>query len=347
LLAKMAGLLKDDRQREDLELEAGALRLAAEECWQSEAVFYHYRDRTTHLSPVGKLITRQRGDGTCSLDSAFSQPSRLLVQIRFKEGTLPRPEIILKGKCGRHSHTEHLERGAFSWGAGMAAAVSREPFTALTGLHVHGLGRGDQVILRTVDFNMEDISLFLPLWAGIPNEPRARAFVNRTLFASDRFGCPFGIPFCISGGTDAAGADAITAAVHMPWNHLIGEGLLAYGLRTEAAQLTARLMSAVVENLKRQRAFARLYHAESGVGIGERNALHGLAPLGLFLQTLGVEIRSTRAVLISGKNPFPWPVTVQYRGLTVKRQAEQTLVTFPDGRSLSMNDPTDAVVSAD
>ena len=347
LLAKIAYVLKDDHQREILELEAGALRLAVEDCWQSEPVFYHYRDRTTHLSPRGKLITRQRGDGKRLLDSVFRQPSRLLVQIRFKSGTLPRPEITLKGRQDRRLYTEHLERSSFSWGAGMAATVSREPFTALTGLHVHGLGRGDQVILRTVDFSMEDISLFLPLWAGIPNAPRARALVNRTLFASDRFGRPFGVPFCVQGGTEAAGADAVMQAVHMPWNHLIGEGLLAYGLRTEAAQLTVRLMSAVIENLKRQRAFARLYHAESGLGIGERNALHGLAPLGLFLQTLGVEIHSPRAVLLSGKNPFPWPVTVQYRGLTVKRQAEQTLVTFPDGQSLSLTDPTDAVVSAD
>jgi hypothetical protein len=65
------------------------------------------------------------------------------------------------------------------------------------------------------------------------------------------------------------------------------------------------------------------------------------------MQTLGVEIRSPRAVLISGKNPFPWPVTVQYRGLTVIRQAEQTMVTFPDGQSLSLEDPTDAVITAD
>jgi hypothetical protein len=134
-------------------------------------------------------------------------------------------------------------------------------------------------------------------------------------------------------------------AVHLPWNHLIGEGLLAYGLRTEAAQLTARLMSAVVENLKRRRSFVRAFHSETGAGLGERNPVHGLAPLGLFLQTLGVRIRSPREVILSGKNPFPWPVTVKYRGLTVTRQAEQTSVVFSDGQTLTMNDPTDAVVS--
>jgi hypothetical protein len=50
---------------------------------------------------------------------------------------------------------------------------------------------------------------------------------------------------------------------------------------------------------------------------------------------------------LTGKNPFPWPVTVKYRGLTVTRQAEQTVVAFPDGQTLTLDDPTDAVVSID
>jgi hypothetical protein len=106
-------------------------------------------------------------------------------------------------------------------------------------------------------------------------------------------------------------------------------------------------MAAVIQNLKQQHAFARAYHAESGVGVGERNPVQGLAPLGLFLGTLGVRIESPQQVVLSGKNPFPWPVTVKYRGLTVTRNADQTLVFFPDGQTVTLDDPTDAVVSAE
>jgi hypothetical protein len=67
----------------------------------------------------------------------------------------------------------------------------------------------------------------------------------------------------------------------------------------------------------------------------------------LFLETLGVEIQSPKRVALNGKNPFPWPVTVKYRGLTVMRQAEQTVVVFPDGQTVTLNDPTEAIVSAD
>jgi hypothetical protein len=347
ILAKIAGMLKDEKQREDLELEAGALRIETENCWSAESVLYHYRDRDTHASPTGDQIIRQRGDGIWEAEETFTHPTRVLVQICFKDETQRKPEIILKGKDGRRSRTEHFERARFIWGSGMAVATSKSLFTALTSLDVRGVGRNDQVTVRVMDFSMEDVSLFLPLWAGIPDEHRARTLVARTLFAADRFGRPFGAPMCVSNAEVTPEAETVYQEVLMPWNHLIGEGLLAYGMRNEAAQLTARLMSAVIENLKRKRAFARAYHSESGAGLGERNPVHGLAPLGLFLHTLGVRIRSPRDVVLSGKNPFPWPVTVKYRGLTVTRQAEQTLVSFPNGQKLTLNDPTYAIVSAD
>jgi hypothetical protein len=202
-----------------------------------------------------------------------------------------------------------------------------------------------------MNFSYEDATLFLPLWAEIPNPRRARSLISRTLFAGERFGQPFGVPACAPRANPAkkpdAAAEAACQSVHLPLNLLIGEGLLAYGMREEAAQLTVRLMAAVIENLKKQRSFYQAYHAESGAGIGERNALQGLAPLGLFLETLGVEIQSTRRVALSGKNPFPWPVTVKYRGLTVTRQAEETTVVFPDGRTLTLNDPTDGLVTTE
>jgi hypothetical protein len=103
-----------------------------------------------------------------------------------------------------------------------------------------------------------------------------------------------------------------------------------------------RMMAAIIQNLKRQHAFAHAYHSESGAGIGERNELEGLAPLGLFLETLGVRIESPERIVLTGMNPFPWPVTVKYRGLTVTRHSDQTLVSFPGGQSVTLDDPTDA-----
>lgn len=229
-----------------------------------------------------------------------------------------------------------------------AALTSREVYTQLDEIEVAGLEPNDQVKVSTIDYTQEDQTLFLPLWARIPEERHAGSLIKRSLLDTDRFYHPFGVSACASlpcpPSRCCAQAEAICLSVQMPWQQLIGEGLLAYGYQAEAAQLIARLMNAVILNLKEQHAFYRAYHAERGVGIGERNALAGLAPLGLFLQTLGVQFLPGSRLRLSGKNPFPWPVTVKYRGLSVTRRADQSEVTFPDGRTVALSDPSDALV---
>ena len=44
-------------------------------------------------------------------------------------------------------------------------------------------------------------------------------------------------------------------------------------------------------------------------------------------------IVSPRKVYLSGRNPFPWPVTIRHKGLTIVRAHDSTNVTFPSGRS--------------
>ena len=131
----------------------------------------------------------------------------------------------------------------------------------------------------------------------------------------------------------------------LPWNTFIGEGLVDYGFRAEAAELVTRLMNAIVLNLKRDKAFRRYYHSQTGAGIGERDALVGLAPLGLFLYTLGVKLLSPTRVEIAGTNPFPWPVTVKYRGLTILRQNEKTTIIFPDGQAVTLDGSESRIVA--
>jgi hypothetical protein len=313
-----------------------------EECWDPRAVLHHLRDRDSHRSPAGKLLASQKGAGSLIVNKSFNHPTRLLVQIHFKGKSTRHPEIVLQGKFSDSGQTEQLARMDFHWNTGWGAATTRGLFTEITSVEVGGLEKQDKFSLRVMDFGGEDISLFLPLWAGIPGAQRARTIVSRTLFASERFGRPFGIPCAVSAGPSIPDD---CQAVHLPWNALIGEGLLDYGFREEAAQLTTRLMNAVINNLKQRRAFYHSYHAETGAGLGERNALQGLAPLGLFLKTLGVEFQLPGRVALSGKNPFPRPVTVKYRGILVTRQMDKTVVVFPDGQTVTLDDPTEAVVT--
>jgi hypothetical protein len=346
-------------QREEvnrLALELEKFRRLAESCWDVRSAIYRNRDRDTHCSPAGKTLARLHGAGTFVLDQSFQQALRLLVRVDFKGRTTRQPVVTLTGQVGGTPVVEKLERTDFQWGTNLAVATTRSLFSTLNSVDVGGIEKRDNISIHVVDFSAENLTLFLPLWAGIPDVARASLLVGQALFPEARFGRPFGFPACSGSAAlpgmrlahAAAGSmDSIRQAVHLPWNTLIGEGLLAYNMPVEAAQLCGRLMSAVVQNLKRQHAFASAYHAVTGAGLGDRNSVQGLAPLGLFLETLGVRIISPKQVILTGRNPFPWPVTVKYRGLMVTRRADQTVILFPAGQTLTLDDPTDATISVD
>ncbi len=328
--------------------ESRRLRAQVDECWGASAMLYHGRDRDTHSSPPGKIIATRTGAGCHQFDLDFRQPVRLLIRLEFNGDATRRPGISLRGMANGASREEKLERLDFQWGPGKAVATTREVYSSLSTVDISGLERLDRVVISVMDFSAENITLLLPLWAEIPDARRALNIISLSLLDATRFDRPFGIPQYISAGRGKQRTLPMEGGtIHIPWNAMIGEGLLHYGFRTEAARLTSRLMAAVVQNLKRQHAFARAYHAERGSGSGERNPILGLAPLGLFLDTLGVRILSNQRVILGGKNPFPWPVTVQYRGMTITRNATQTLVNFPDGSAVTLDDPSDAEITMD
>jgi hypothetical protein len=49
-------------------------------------------------------------------------------------------------------------------------------------------------------------------------------------------------------------------------------------------------------------------------------------------------------VRLEGKNLFPWPVTIKYRGLTILRGQEQTVVTFANGETAIVKDEAPCLV---
>ncbi len=368
VLAMIASVLDQPDNCQKWEMESKRLSRLAGECWDKEEKRYHLRDRDTHLSPAGKILSTRRGPGAFAIGRKFRQPVRLIIKLQLVGEATRQPEIILHGLNVETPQSELFKRKDFHWGPGLAVATTRLVYTSMAEIVVNGLEKRDQVSVSIMDFSSDDLTLFLPLWAGIPDMNRALDLVKGTILAPDQFEGKFGLPDCTIVPVPAQEKEVppsrktmtstvqqpapACSTVHMPLNALIGEGLLKYDLRQEAAALTTRLMAAVIQNLKQGHAFAHAYHVDSGAAIGERNSLYGLAPLGLFLSTLGVRIESEPGnlgsnlrVVLSGTNPFPWPVTVKYRGLTVTRGADATAVIFPDGQTVRLDDPTDAVVS--
>jgi hypothetical protein len=340
MLAREAGclILMADRLGRSGEVElvrhqAEALEKAVQANWDERAALYQYRDLTTHLSLVGKVIARGKGGKPLKPKKEFDTPVRLLIEVQTKSPAAKRPEARIAEQATKEP-VELIAADQFKWRSGGLVATSQKVYERIGRVEVLGLDADDKVIVRTVDLTAQDHTLFLPLWAGLADQQRAQTMIGRALLNKSRFDHPFGIPACPS--SPSKEAESTCLSVHLPWNQLIGEGLLAYGFNPEAARLTEALMSAVIQNLKKNRAFNGRYHADTGAGLGERNALAGLAPLGLFLQTLGVTILSATRVRLEGKNPFPWSVTIRYRGLTIQRGADSTEVTFANGKSVTV-----------
>ncbi len=325
---------------------AEKLHAGLEAGWNPPTTFYGYRSSGSGSGNPGKIIATLRKDSaSVRPKEEFEGGVRLLIEVQTPNPAAKRPvieigEYVMKNK----GEFETINRHQFQWRTGGLVATSQRIFQRIGRITAKGLDEDDVVVVRTVDTTGENMTLFLPLWARLPSARRAKELVRNSLAKGKRFDQPFGIPALP--GVPNPEAEVVAMSVHLPWNHLIGLGLLTYGLRREAARLTARLMAAVIQNLKQNHAFYQRYHAGTGNGIGERGALTGLAPIGLFLETLGVRILSSNRVRLEGKNPFPWPVTITHKGLKVVKNLNKTEITFPNGKSMTVEETDPLVVTA-
>ncbi|MCE9647223.1 MAG: hypothetical protein K8S20_14600 [Chloroflexi bacterium] len=337
---------KIGKPEEDVALvlsQAGTLKASLLAGWNANQSFYSYRDRETGLTSTGMVIAKKKGDGNMRPKAEFEAGTRLLIEIQTKSPAAKRPQVeVSEFFTKSKGEVETIPGHQFQWRTGGLVAATQKIFFRVGRVTVTGLDEKDRIVVKTVDTSGEDITLALPLWAGIPDAQQATAMLGRNLMTADRFDRPFGMP-ALTVPPDPEAED-VSMGVSLPWNQLIGEGLLAYGFRAEATRLTAHLMNAVIQNLKQNHAFYQRYHAEKGTGIGERNALSGFAPVGLFMQALGVTVLSSTKVRLEGANLFPWPVTIKYKGLTIVRGMEQTVVTFRNGESLIVTGEQPCVV---
>jgi len=341
-LIQIAGQLGQDDEVELVKKQVESLKSTLDESWNPRTALYRYRDRVTGASTSGKVLGRLRGSGTIKLKQTFEPPIRLLIEVQAKSPAAKRPQVVIS-EYATKGENEVITGGQFQWRSGGMVATSQQVHEKIGHIQIKGVDAKDKVVVRRLDYSGEDHTLMLPLWAGVPDSQQAQVMIARTILNAERFDRPFGIPACPL--VPKAEADSACSSVYLPWNLLICEGLLSYGFRKEAARLVAHMMAGVIQNLKQKRTFYQRYHAETGQGLGERNAISGLAPVGLFLLVLGVQVLSPTRVRLEGHNPFPWPVTIQYKGLKVLRGLDHTEVRFPNGKRVNIEDPAPCTIT--
>lgn len=342
-LMEMTRLVTPADQQEailaELSDRAEKLRLAVEISWDSERSCYRDIDRDSHFSTPGEKLAEHRGLGEIRIQRTFEYPVRLLIYLRSESMPASQPDLVIHGVgASGQPRVERVMKERFKRSINRSIFTGDRVYQSIDFIAVNGIDPQDTLEIYCVAYDAIDQTSLVPLWAGIPDSDRAALMIEKVIANPAVFWRSNGLPACPD--PPLSQEAQVCQSVNLIYNSLIGAGLIQYGYRERAAELLQRLMKTIITNLKEEHAFRRYYHAESGRGLGDRNALQGLAPIGLFMEVLGLKIHSPYQIFLEGFNPFPWPVTVKYKGLTVLRLADKTNITFPDGQSVIVSDPS-------
>ncbi len=308
-----------------------------EQSWDDNQACFLYRDRDTHLHVGAQPIGQLKGSGVIEVHRDFGVPVRPVLTIRcMREGTRPLQVYIHGTSSGGAHRVDHIPSDQIRWHLNTGSITSAVCYSAIEHIEIRGLLPEDQLVAQTADLTGLDYTLLLPLWAHAVSESKAKILMNLTIMNKKRFLSPHGLRACIDDHPITELADQHTT-ISLPWISQTLQGLVQYGERKKAAEIYSRLMKTVVSSFDKDFALHQHYHSETGKPFGAKNTLTSLLPLGLFLEILGVRVISSTSVEITGSNPFPWPVTIKYRGLTVVQQEKKALIIFSDGQSVTVD----------
>jgi hypothetical protein len=303
------------------------------ESWDTNKSCFYNRDRDSHLTLPGRLISKDTGNGLHILRENMPHPTRIgfLIRGESMRGTIPDFQITLHGydQIGNY-RIEQIYPAQIRWLEKQGRAASECIYSRLDYIAVKGLAIDLYLTIYSPHTIQEDITMLLPLWGQDLDIQQADALINNTLTNQERFWSTFGIRTI---------SDVDYSAIQLPWNILLGKGLLAHDKKSLAAELFSKLMKTILINLDDSGCFFSAYDAKTGIGRGIRNSLEGLIPIGFFLQVLGIQIINEREIEIEGDHPFPWPVVLRYRGMVIHRDKGQTRIDFPGEKSKIIRSP--------
>jgi hypothetical protein len=312
--------------------------------WDSNEGAYLYRDRDTHQSTQGVKLAEQIGPGEILIQREFEQPVRISIHVRARDEKTRRVQVFIHGEnTSGVADVERIATTQMRWNQGCGYLSGGGVYKKIFSIDIQGVQANDMITVFAMNYHFHDLTSFLPLWAGIPSAEQAKAMIEKSLLNPDKYFHPYGFSQFIA--PPSPENDTPPQNINLIWTQLIGEGMLKYGYQKEVAQLFDRFMPSLIQSLKNEQAFREKYSAETGKGNGELNILSGVAPISLFLDTIGMRLYSSNKVALRGFTPFSWPVTVKYRGINVYKQLEKSTVIFPNGETMEIDDTSPKLIS--
>ncbi|MDY6872958.1 MAG: hypothetical protein SVR81_03175 [Chloroflexota bacterium] len=327
-LQRIARILGEKTPQKSLKRLSKALKTRIQADWNKAQSCFAYRDIQSQRFSSRELYYPGRVQEELNINKVFLQPQRLHLQLTAADDHTRTLFVRFTGEDANGQLLEEtFKQGSVRWVLGRTHLTTHRTYTRLHTISIRGLKPEDRFLLETADYSQPDLSLLLPIRAGAVTDDQRQQLIERIDPEDDRH--HFGLPETWQGLHPLP--DDLPLRVNVLWNTLIIQGLARGGERELAAALFTNLMRAITSGLRDYAGFFPFYNSKDGLPCGARNALAGLAPLGLLLELAGVRLLTPYRVALWGSNPFPWVVEVHWQGLSIRKDGAQTVITFPDG----------------
>jgi hypothetical protein len=204
-------------------------------------------------------------------------------------------------------------------------------FTHIEAVDITGLQKADQVQISLAGYNDEDISLLLPIWAGIPSAEQVKQLVEKTMLP--RYLTKFGLTNLP--GDHYPENDSLISPF---WNTILVEGLLNYGMRETAASVLQALLAGISIQWQASGFLNDAIRAGNGQGAGNRDSAGSLVAILPFLRILGIERIYPNEIIFNGLNEFFAPFTVQYKRAKIQLNPDCTTVFSLNGSKIDIRE---------
>lgn len=330
-LIRMADLLQMD-ELGWLQNQSQMLLENLEKCWNEKKASYCWMDGFEDGMSKTRVICKHKRNGDFPIKKDMLSPGHIAICIQRGGATLFNLQITLQGQTKDGAASESFSNRQIDWRMQFGRALSEHKFTSLDSIKIAGLHPGDEITCYIPGTDFEEISLLLPLWAGVPTPKRAQQIIEKTI--STRYITPFGLASIPT--TRPQGNFSEENEISIFWNSLVLEGLQLYGFKELAARLFESILAQEVKFLQNKQGLYPCMQVQTGKESGDRDTLEALIPVTDLVHLLGARIWTDHEMIIDNLNTFLPPITVKYYGTKVEFLVQETKIQSLFGENYSI-----------
>ncbi|HMN12551.1 MAG TPA: hypothetical protein PKD55_09530 [Bellilinea sp.] len=292
---------------------------------------FRYRDAETHAVSSGERLLEIAKPGLFQPELKFEEPKRLLFKCQAVNEFTRTVRVKIAGLNHSKPVEEELSPRRIQWLHGSGRAATEKTFTEISSIEVSGLPPGDTCELFTINYTSEDLSLLTPLWSAELPDEISKDLIEKSLLPKYRRHFGFA-PY-----PKDTKPKPESEPVNLPYNLLLLQGLLDRGETEKASSILMDLATAIINNLRLNQEFVASIDAVTGKSLADYNNCTGFIPVDFFLQVAGVQLITPDKIIMSGLNPFPFNINVQFRGVRIECARNETKIKFRGGKEYMYN----------